>query len=218
MTYKDNRKSKVFLSKEGYDKYASFYDEKLDFLDGFEGEEIWKMIGKAEGKRVLDAGCGTGRLIKILFEKGAFVTGLDIAPEMLKIAGKKFKKAEFVEGNVEKMPFEDDSFDMVTAGFVIVHLKDLRKFFDEVYRILKPGGVFILTNVNQRKAPKLRLANREDLVITSFYHIPKQVISALEESFFNIEEEKFVHGNAVWINQIIKATKGGLFDKNGGFK
>lgn len=208
MTYKDNRKSKVFLSKEGYDKYASFYDEKLDFLDGFEGEEIWKMIGKAEGKRVLDAGCGTGRLIKILFEKGAFVTGLDIAPEMLKIAGKKFKKAEFVEGNVEKMPFEDDSFDMVTAGFVIVHLKDLRKFFDEVYRILKPGGVFILTNVNQRKAPKLRLANREDLVITSFYHIPKQVISALEESFFNIEEEKFVHGNAVWINQIIKATKG----------
>lgn len=208
MTYKDNRKSKVFLSKEGYDKYAPFYDEKSDFLDGFEGDEIWKMIGKVEGKSVLDAGCGTGRLIKILFEKGAFVTGLDIAPEMLKVARKKFKKAEFVEGSVEKMPFEDESFDMVTAGFVIVHLKDLRKFFDEVYRVLKPGGVFVLTNVNQRKAPKLRLANREDLVITSFYHIPKQVISALEESFFNIEEEKFVHGNAVWINQIIKATKG----------
>lgn len=208
MTYKDNRPSKVFKSKEGYDKYASVYDKRINFLNQFEGEVILKMLKGIEGKKVLDIGCGTGRLVGKLLERKALVTGVDVSGEMLKIASKKFKSTEFIEADAEKMPFPDESFDMMIASFLIVHLKDLDKFFDEAYRILRPGGSFIVTNINQRKAPKLKTSKNEDVVITSFYHIPEHVISLLEKSWFKIEDEEFVYDNAVWINQIVKAVKG----------
>lgn len=208
MTYKDNRPSKLFQSKEGYDKYASFYDKKLDFLDEFEQGMIWKMLGDIKGKKVLDIGCGTGRLMRKLLDKKAFVVGADISPGMLKIAKKKFREAEFVEADIENLPFKESHFDMVIASFVIVHLKDLRKAFDEVYRVLKPGGIFIATNINQRKAPKLKTPEKEEIVIISHYHIPEHVISALEEALFNVKEEKFVYENSIWINQVVKAVKG----------
>jgi len=207
MTYQDNRPSKLFMSKEGYDKYASLYDGKLAFLDTFEQGMMGKIIGDVSEKKVLDVGCGTGRLIRKLVDKGAIVTGADISPEMLKIAKKKFDKVEFIEGDIEHLPFEDESFDMVIATFVIVHLKDLRKAFDEVYRVLKPGGSFIVTNVNQRKAPKLKTSAKEEIVILSYYHIPDHVISALKDALFNVEEEEFINENAIWINQIVKAVK-----------
>jgi ubiquinone/menaquinone biosynthesis C-methylase UbiE len=207
MTYKDNRPSKLFLSKEGYDKYASLYDDKLDFLNSFEKGMIGEIVGDVSGKKVLDVGCGTGRLIQKLVEKGAVVTGADISSEMLKIAQRKFGQVEFVEADIEHLPFENDSFDVVVASFVIVHLKDLRKAFDEVYRVLKPGGSFIVTNVNQKKAPKLKTATREEIVIISYYHIPEHVVSALKDALFNIQEEEFINENGIWINQIVKAVK-----------
>jgi len=207
MTYKDNKPSKLFKSKEGYDKYASFYDKKNDFLDGFEKGILQKIIGDVKGKRVLDIGCGTGRCIKTLIDKGAIITGCDISPEMLKIAKKKFLNVEFAEGDIENLPFKDDCFDVVLASFLIVHLKSLQKAFDEVYRVLKPGGIFILTNINQKKAPKLVTESHEKIVIISHYHIPEHVISALKESFFEIREEEFVYENGIWINQIVKAVK-----------
>lgn len=207
MTYKDHRKSSVFDSKKGYDKYASFYDKKTVFLDSFEQRVIGKMLRCVKGRKILDAGCGTGRLIDKLLASGANVAAIDISPEMLRIAKKKFQNVKFVEGDVENLPFEDECFDIVIASFLIVHLKNPQKFFDEAYRVLKPGGIFIVTNINQRKAPKLKTAGGEEIVITSFYHIPKHVVSALKNSFFEIEEEKFVHEKSTWINQIVKAIK-----------
>lgn len=207
MTYQDNRPSKVFESKEGYNKYASLYDKKNDFLDSFEQGMLIKIMGDLQGKKVLDIGCGTGRLIKKMVEKGGIVTGADISPEMLKIAKKKFDELEFVEADIENLPFKNESFDVVVAAFVIVHLKDLKRAFDEVYRVLKPGGSFIVTNVNQRKAPKLKTADKEEIVIRSFYNIPEQVISALEDALFNIEKDEFINDDSIWINQIVKAVK-----------
>ena len=207
MTYKDNKPNTVFDSEEGYDKYAEFYDKKLAYLDGFEKNLIVRMAGDLDGKKVLDLGCGTGRLIKPLLEKGAQVCGADISSKMLKIAEKKFSKVKFFKTDAEKTPFKDDRFDIVVAGFLIVHVKDLDKVFREVYRILKPGGCFIVSNINQRKAPKLKTPSREEIVISSFYHIPKHVISALQEAFFRIERDEFVYEDGVWINQIVKAVK-----------
>jgi ubiquinone/menaquinone biosynthesis C-methylase UbiE len=207
MTYKDKRQSNVVGSKAGYDDYAVSYDKTLDFLDSFERDVLQKMLRDVRSGKVLDVGCGTGRVIRKLLDRGAEIVGLDVSPEMLKIARKKFKKTTFIEGNIENMLFPDEDFDMVIASFVIVHLKNLQKAFDEVYRILKPGGVFIVTNINQRKSPKLKNTSGKEIVIKSFYHIPEQVISALKESFFDIETEEFVYENSIWVNQIVKAIK-----------
>lgn len=202
-------------SLEGYNIYAPLYDSTLARLDSFEKDELIKLIGNIKNKHVLDLGCGTGRIIQILKRRagttgaaGAHFTGVDISEEMLRIAKKHHPDVDIVHADMTDLPLKDDTFDIVIAAFVIVHIKDkdLTKVFDEVARVLKPGGTFILTNINQRKAPKLTLNTREKLIIKSYYHIPKHVIKKLEDSLFKIEKEVFVNEGNTWINQIIRAT------------
>ncbi len=209
MTYKGKKINKIYSSAEGYDLWANYYENKktLSFLDSLEGTALNMILKCVEGKKVLDLGCGTGRGIKHLYDfKAAEVCGVDVSEKMLAIAKKKFKKTEFVLADSEKLPFKDESFDAVTALFLIVHLGDLRKTFDEAYRVLKKGGIFILSNINQRKPPKLKIYN-DEVIIESFYHMPKHVIAALEDSFFEIESDELVYEEGIWINQIIKAVK-----------
>lgn len=200
------KKVKVYGSVEGYDKYAPFYDASNSFLDSFERYDLFEMLGEVSGKKVLDLGCGTGRMTANLVKFGGEVTGLDVSPGMIEVAKKNLRSTEFVVGDCENLPFGDASFDMVVATFLIVHLKEMRKCFDEVYRVLKPGGIFLVTNVNQRKEPKLE-TDDEVLKIESFYHRPENVTKELEDCFFDLMEERMVDEGGVWINQIVKAKK-----------
>jgi ubiquinone/menaquinone biosynthesis C-methylase UbiE len=207
MTYKGKGKSNVYDSKEGYDLYANQYDKKLDFLHSFESDILLRMFKNFHGKSVLDVGCGTGRLIRLLKDRGAVITGADVSDEMIKIAGKKFPDVGVVSADIEDLPFKDKSFDVVVAAFVIVHLGSLQGAFDEAYRVLKDGGIFILTNINQKKAPKLKTDMEKDIIIKSYYHRPEDVTVALANSLFVIKTEEFVNEDGVWINQIISAEK-----------
>jgi ubiquinone/menaquinone biosynthesis C-methylase UbiE len=210
MSKKNAQKSRVKLSSQGYDLYAKFYDKTLQFLNSFEKGKLVEFCGDLNGKKVLDIGCGTGREIGLLKAanpnpKTSF-TAADISDEMLKITKRRHPDVETIKADMNSTPFKDEEFDVVIAAFVIVHVKNLHKAFKEIDRILKPGGIFILTNINQRKAPKLQTEN-EKIVIKSFYHIPEHVIEALKESFFEIEKEEFVEENGTWINQIVRARK-----------
>lgn len=190
--------------------YAPFYDEKNSHLDTFEQGKLRIMLGDLKGKKVLDAACGTGRLIPLLQTKGATVTGLDISEKMIEIAQKKFPKAELLVGDMENMPFKDQSFDLVVAAFAIVHLKYLDKFFEECYKVLKNDGKIILTNINQKKAPKLNISGgkkKNHISIESYYHIQEHLVKALENSFFRIEKDELVYEDGVWINEIVVASK-----------
>ena len=87
-----------------------------------------------------------------------------------------------------------------------MHLKDLKRFFDEVYRILRPSGRFLVTNINQKRPPKIK--TREGLIeIESYYHRPEEVKKVLEELAFGIEKEVFVKEGEVWVNQILLVIK-----------
>jgi ubiquinone/menaquinone biosynthesis C-methylase UbiE len=208
MSFKGKTKySKLHSSAEGYDLYASCYDQDLGYLDSFERTVLLQMFADLKGKQVLDVGCGTGRLVRDLRNSGAFVTGVDISEKMVEACKKKFPGMGVKLGEADELPFEDESFDVLVASFLIVHLKTLDKFFDEAMRVLKPGGTLFVTNINQRKAPKLKTKDNEEIVILSFYHRPDDVKAALEHAFFDIEKEEFVRDGKVWVNQIIKATK-----------
>jgi ubiquinone/menaquinone biosynthesis C-methylase UbiE len=202
-----NNKSNVYDSERGYDLYASEYDKSHEFLNSFEGTVPFQMMGEIKGKKILDIGCGTGRITGDLLKRGGEVVAADHSAEMLKLATKKYPAAKTIRADIAKLPFEDDSFDIVVAMFVVVHLVDLREAFDEVYRVLKNGGIFILSNINQKKAPKLELSDGREIVIRSQYHIPKHLLEALEGSFFKIEKEEILAQNDIWINQIVKAVK-----------
>ena len=199
------QKIKILPSDKGYDLAAKNYNKKEKYLNSFEQGKLFPLLGDIKGKKVLDAGAGTGRLTVELARLGAEVTVLDISEEMLKILQKKNPKVKIVVGDVENMPFEKESFDLVVAAFVIVHLKNPIRVFDEVYRVLKDGGKFLVTNINQKEPPEVETS--EGLVkIESYYHRPEKIKEILESLAFSAEEV-FTYENDNWINQIIVAKK-----------
>lgn len=201
-------KVKVLNSKNGYDLLADYYTKKEKYWDSFEKDQVLTLLGDVKAKKILDVGAGNGRLALRLAKLGAEVTALDVSEEMLnKIKIKNLKlKINTVIGEAEDLPFEDESFDIVIATFLIVHLKSLTRFFDEVYRVLKPNGLFLVTNINQRKAPEIKIG-KDVVEVESYYHRPESVVEELENLAFSVEENKFVKEKEVWVNQIVLARK-----------
>lgn len=193
--------------QEGYARYAAIYDEKQDYWDSFEKQFLKPYIEQAKGKNVLDAGAGTGRISLKLLSEGATVTALDISPQMLSRLNAKSGGIETVEGDMENMPFEDDSFDMVFSSLAMVHLKKIDRFMDECYRVLKDDGLFILVNVHYRK-PMILKDNEGRYTIKCYNHFPRHVREQAEELAFRIEDETIVtEGDDVWVSQVLVMKK-----------
>jgi demethylmenaquinone methyltransferase/2-methoxy-6-polyprenyl-1,4-benzoquinol methylase len=92
------------------------------------------------GDRVLDACCGTGDLALADARAGGRVTGVDFSEEMLARAERKAPEFQWVRADAAALPFDDESFDVVTVGFGIRNLADLEAGLAELARVLVPGG------------------------------------------------------------------------------
>lgn len=128
--------------------YNQKYFQARDYLDLHLAESIKILMKERNLKKVLDVGCGTGRLVKFLNENGFETIGCDVVEEALKIAQRINKKNSIIKASATKLPFTDRSFDLVIAISLIEHLtkNEAKKFIAEVKRILKPGGsVFLIT-------------------------------------------------------------------------
>ncbi len=103
------------------------------------------------GKRVLDAGCGTGYGSAVLAKRALSVTGVDVAPEAVAYAREHYgaQNAQFLEGSCSAMPVADSSFDLVVAFEVIEHLEDWQGFLRETRRVLAPGGALVVSTPNR---------------------------------------------------------------------
>ncbi len=200
------KKIQILDSETGYNLASPDYDKKEVYLNSFEKGQVFELLGDVTGQKILDVGAGTGRLSIPLQHKGGEVTACDVSPEMLKVLARKNRHIETVVGEAESLPFPDNYFDIVTAAFLIVHLKNPTRFFDEVYRVLKDGGLFLVTNVNQKDPPVVE-TKAGSIVIESFYHRPEEIKEILEELAFSIESEIFVKENTIWVNQIVLAKK-----------
>lgn len=194
----------------GYNLAAEYYDKREKYLNSFEQGKVIELLGHVQGKKILDVGAGTGRLSIPLHKMGAQVMAVDSSEEMLKMMQKKCvgisSCVSTVVADAEDLPFENNLFDVVVATFLVVHLKDPSRFFDEVYRVLKDGGKFLVTNINQKQPPLVKTRQGE-IVIKSYYHRPERVRHWLEALAFNIELEFFIRDGENWINQILVAKK-----------
>ena len=193
--------------KEGYARYAATYDKVEKYWNSFEKQNLKPYIESAKGKKTLDAGAGTGRLSVRLSEAGAQVTALDLSTEMLTILRSKNSDIETVEGDLEDMPFEDETFDMVFSSLALVHLKKIEPFLDECYRVLKDDGKLVLVNVHYRK-PLVLEDEKGKYIIKCYNHFPRHVKEAAEELAYGVEDEIIVtEGDDVWVSQILVLKK-----------
>jgi ubiquinone/menaquinone biosynthesis C-methylase UbiE len=122
-------------------KVASQYDTWYQnpdnrFVADLENQLMLRLLEPAQGERVLDIGCGTGRHLEMFLEMGLDVTGLDPSPHMLGIAGKKLgHRAELHQGVAEDLPFEDNSFDIATLVTSLEFVDDVDKALEEACRV-----------------------------------------------------------------------------------
>jgi len=113
----------------------------------------------AEGERILDLGCGRGEdtlLAAVLVGPQGHATGLDLTSAMVKRAMENaetagISNATFVQGNIEALPFPDESFDGVMSNCVINHAKDKSAVYREIRRVLKQGGRFVIADATTKE-------------------------------------------------------------------
>lgn len=116
--------------------------------------EIRAQIGA--DTRLLDLGCGRGGVIEQLGHDPARITGID--PDLASLREHRLTGLPRAAGASEQLPFVDDSFDLVIAGWLLEHLGNPAQTFSEVSRVLRPGGAFVFITPNARHP--LAWANR----------------------------------------------------------
>lgn len=140
------------MKPDHYDDFAENYDAEngASLLNAYyERPAMLELAGEVRGRRVLDAGCGSGPLTAELLARGAEVTGLDGSPAMIELARQRLGDGVplHVGDLATPLPFADDAFDLVTASLVLHYLEDWSAPLAELRRVLAPGGR-LLVSVN----------------------------------------------------------------------
>jgi SAM-dependent methyltransferase len=116
------------------------------------GAHTVERVGIKSGERTLDIACGAGNATIPAAKTGAEVIGLDLVPELLEAARENAAEAgveiEWMEGDAEMLPFEDETFDVVISTVGIMFTPDHQRAAREAARVLKPGGRLGLANWN----------------------------------------------------------------------
>ena len=155
----DARRTKVDAM---FDSSAKHYDWICDVMSFGSGrwyrKDALKRAGLTQGMKHLDVGAGTGVVSLIgqeLVGEEGLVVALDPSTGMLTEAvSEGVKRATLGLG--EKLPFPDNTFDILTMGYALRHVADLQETFEEYLRVLKPGGKILLLEIT-RPANKLML-------------------------------------------------------------
>ena len=142
----DKKSEIAFFDSHGaanaYDVFTPASNERL--IDIFV-----RLSGLPRGARVVDLGCGSGVFTNLLQARGYRCSGVDLSPKLIAIARAQFSGIEFLEGDIERLPFTDASFDGVLLSGVLHHLPERSRCAAEVFRILRPGGKFVAFDPNR---------------------------------------------------------------------
>jgi len=165
--------------KANFSNIYKFYDLINTVLTlGFDKSWRDEAINNLTGSSVLDLGSGTGASYKQLLKYET--TAIDPDKKMLELNAFENK----VLGYAESLPFEDNSFDNVFCSFVWRNVSDTNKAIDEVYRVLKPGGRFVLLDMTRPKNSFLRVLHK----IGTF-----KILHLIGLITFNLKEYRFLY-------------------------
>ena len=118
-------------------------------------EQLFQNIDLSNIHNVLEVGCGAGMLANYLTEKYQMtVAGTDVDPEQIELA-KEYQKGNnrlnFFPADATDLPLKNSEFDLVLSFMVMHHITNWKKAFEEINRVLKPGGIFIIKDLSFSK-------------------------------------------------------------------
>jgi len=128
----------------GYNGWAVSYDGEDNGCFPMRDDVLTPMLDRLTSGRALDAACGTGAVTRQLLARGHDVVGVDVSEGMLARARKAAPEAHLLAGDITDLPLPDDDVDHVVCSLALTHLNDLRPFFVEAARVMRPGGHLLL--------------------------------------------------------------------------
>lgn len=161
---------RTIATPEGKQRYVrqlfATIADRYDFITGFLSygqDRRWKqrlirLAGLRSSDRVLDLACGTGDIIFAAAPHVRRAVGLDVTHRMLQLARERSgpHRARFVTGDMLALPFPDRSFTVVTIGYGLRNVPDLRRSLREIRRIIAPRGRVLSLDFNRPSNPLVR--------------------------------------------------------------
>lgn len=142
------------IARAAYDELADTYAEDVRenaYNAHIEFPATSSLVPDVDGKRILDAGCGTGVYTEWLLDQGADVVGIDVSTEMLahardRVGDRAEGRAHLQQADLgEPLPFETDAFDGVISALALGYVRDWEATVAEFARVLEPGGFLVFS-------------------------------------------------------------------------
>lgn len=184
-----------------YDKVARKYAERFsgEHENKPKDREILHRFAQELGGRrpVWDFGCGPGQTTQYLTNLGTDISGLDLSEKILEQARAIHPEIHFRKGNILELEFENDSLAGAVAFYAMVHFskEQVRRTCHEMFRVLQPGGIFLLTYHIGEKAIHVEEFLGEKIDMDFMFFTTKFIFSCLKKSGFEkveiIEREPY---------------------------
>ena len=192
---------------------TDFWDETVfpKVIRERERELILSHVQKVSPKRVLDFGCGTGWVSKLLSSNGHHVVGIDVSSHLVKSAiSSPSQNSQFVVGDCMSLPFKDSTFDVI-IGIGILHHLTPEKGLSECLRVAAGGATLLLMEPNKlspiaafgRKALPLNIHTKGEKPFT-----PWQLTKALREGGWAIEKTSYLFPFSFLLSYLLRQTRG----------
>ena len=205
--------------REQFTRQGEAYIAQPDVADQRSLEGLAGLAGASEGDRALDVACGPGFLTRILARRCRHVHGVDATPAFLEFArreasGQSLSNVEFDEGDAEKLPYSNDSFELITCRSAFHHFPNPGRVLDEMRRVLVPEGRICIADM--LGAEDLETSRQHDAVerLCDPTHASALALSRFETIFrdakLGIERQhlgELDHSLAEWIEHGGPATE-----------
>lgn len=183
------------LDSDFWKKYFEVYDV-LDLLIPYREllESICEELDIKEGEKILEAGCGSGNLVRELTKRGAQVTGLDYCKEALEVCKKKNPEAKIVFGDLTKpLPFLDNYFDKIACNNALYTIPKGKHqgVLKELKRVLKPGGRIAISNPKKGWKPfeiytyGIKQDFQQQGILRTIIKVIKMIIPTIKILYYN---------------------------------